>query len=192
MDIKNKIELGHTGILVSPVGFGVHPLGPSRKNLSVEEGAKLMRYAYEQGICFFDTAQFYRTYHYLRAALEQIRRSPLFYGEPVISSKSLEEDYEGMMAAIDEALEETGRECIDIFLMHQVTPGYRKERAGARAALIEARRQGKVKAIGIPPTIRTWCWMPPMTRNMIWSLHFITMQGWESETGQRQEVQKEC
>ncbi|MDO4622674.1 MAG: aldo/keto reductase [Eubacteriales bacterium] len=142
-------QLGKSEIIVSQVGFGVHPLGPSRRNLSPEDGAALMCYAYEKGIRFFDTAQFYHTYHYLRLALEKMRESEAFEELPVISSKSLACTYEEMQEAIEEALEETGLPYIDIFLLHQATPGYEEEREGALRALIEAKEQGKVHAIGI-------------------------------------------
>lgn len=149
MNLGTKVTLGRTGIEVSKAGFGVHPIGPSRMNLSPSEGAEVMCYAYEKGIRFFDTAQFYQTYHYIREAFELIKISPCFTGLPVLSSKSLACDYDEMMAAIDEAIRETGLEVIDIFLMHQVTPSYMDERSGAFEALKDAKLQGKVKAIGI-------------------------------------------
>ena len=149
MELSDRVMLGNTGIAVSRVGFGVHPLGPTRKNLSVEAGAELMCYAYSRGIRFFDTAQFYGTYHYVRAGFERIMASTCFDGLPVLCSKSLEESYEGMRAAIDEALNATGLAVIDIFLLHQVTPSWQAERQGALQALLEAKAEGKVRAIGI-------------------------------------------
>ena len=61
--------LGKTGIEVSIAGFGVLPMGPSQLALPVEEGAAILRYALDRGINFIDTAQYYRTYPYIRAAL---------------------------------------------------------------------------------------------------------------------------
>ena len=65
-----KNFLGNTGIEVSEVGFGVLPIGPSQLALPVETGAAILRYALEQGINFLDTAQYYRTYPYIRHALK--------------------------------------------------------------------------------------------------------------------------
>ncbi len=149
MNIATKVVLGNTGISVSKVGFGVHPLGPSRKNLSIEEGSDLMLYAYEQGIRFYDTAQFYQTYEYIKETIAKIKNSPKFDALPVISSKSLEEDYDGMWDAIEEAMDKTGLPVIDIFLMHQMVPGDFESRKGAWKALLDAKKAGKVKAIGI-------------------------------------------
>ena len=65
-----KRRLGSTGIEVSVAGFGVLPMGPSQLALPLEEGAALLRYALDRGFNFIDTAQYYRTYPYIRKALE--------------------------------------------------------------------------------------------------------------------------
>lgn len=141
--MKKKI-LGNTGIRVSEAGFGVLPMGPSQLALSVEEGAKIIAYALEHGINFLDTAQYYRTYPYISRALEMGN-----FDDVVICSKSLCEDYDGMMDAILEAKEALGRQVIDIFLMHEVRSGQLPLRQGAFDALIDAKRQELVRAIGL-------------------------------------------
>lgn len=142
-----KVLLGSTGLKVSRAGFGVLPMGPSQLALPVDEGAKLIVYAIEHGINFFDTAQYYRTYPYIRQALEQIDQENA--KKLVICSKSLCWDYEGMMEAILEAREELNRDVIDIFLMHEVRSGQLSLRADAWEALKEAKAKGLVTAIGI-------------------------------------------
>jgi len=138
-----KILLGNTGIEVSRAGFGVLPMGPSQLALPVEQGAAVLRYALERGISFIDTAQYYRTYPYIRQALADGG-----FDNVVICSKSLCADYDGMMSAISEAGEEMGRGA-DIFLMHEVRPGQLQEREGAWRALVDAKTQGLVRAIGL-------------------------------------------
>jgi predicted aldo/keto reductase-like oxidoreductase len=54
-----------------------------------------------------------------------------------------------MMEAILEAREAMNREVIDIFLMHEVRSGQLEERAGAWAALKDAKANGLVRAIGL-------------------------------------------
>ena len=139
-----QIVLGNTGISVSVVGFGVLPMGPSQLALPVEEGAALLRYGLERGIRFIDTAQYYRTYPYISRALEGGD-----FGDVVICSKSLCEDYDGMMEAIAEAQAALNRDVIDIFLMHEVRSGQLEERTGAWQALIDAKARGLVRAIGL-------------------------------------------
>lgn len=141
--MKKKF-LGNTGIEVSVAGFGVLPMGPSQLALPVEQGAGVIRYALERGFNFLDTAQYYRTYPYIRKALEGGD-----YDHVVIASKSLRTNYDGMMEAILEAREELGRKVIEIFLMHEVRSGQLTERAGAWEALKEAKAKGLVRAIGL-------------------------------------------
>lgn len=141
MQLRN---LGNTGIKISPVGFGVLTVGNTQLNLPIQEGAKLIRYAMEQGINFLDTAQYYQTYPYIREAL----KGTSF--EPVIVSKCLDPSYHDMKQAIEEARMELNRDVIDIFLLHEVRsdPDF-DSRAGAWEYLQEAKAKGLVKAIGV-------------------------------------------
>lgn len=140
----NKIELGKTGLHVTPIGFGVLTIGDNQLNLPLSEGADIVRYGLERGINFFDTAQCYRTYPYIKEAL----RGSNF--DPVISSKSLHLSAKDMAIAIEEARKELNRDLIDIFLLHEVRndPDF-SNRAGAWEQLQEAKSQGIVKAIGV-------------------------------------------
>ena len=139
-----KVLLGNTGIEVSIAGFGILPMGPSQLALPVEEGAKIIRYAFDHGMNFIDTAQYYRTYPYIKKALDGGD-----YEHVIICSKCLEDDYDSMMEAIEEARTELGRNIIDIFLMHEVRSGQLEERKGAWQALKDAKAQGLVRAIGL-------------------------------------------
>lgn len=142
-----KNILGSTGLSVSKVGFGVLPIGPGQLALPVAEGAAILRYALESGINFLDTAQYYQTYPYIKEALTGLPKE--ITDNIVISSKSLCENYEEMMDAIEEARAALDRDTIDIFLMHEVRSGQLEARAGAWDALIDAKARGLVKAIGI-------------------------------------------
>ena len=177
-----QVLLGNTGLSVSRAGFGVLPMGPAQLALPFEEGARLISYAMDCGINFFDTAQYYRTYPYLRLALQCRDQAPssrpightdLAGGsmpdhwpapagrehiaersapaapEPVICSKSLAADYDGMMAAIEEARRALDRDVIDIFLMHEVRTGQLPQRARAWEALQDARARGWIRACGL-------------------------------------------
>lgn len=139
---KNK--LGKTELFVTSIGFGVLTVGKTQLNLSIEDGAKIIRYGLERGINFLDTAQYYETYPYIREALKDKKF------KPVICSKSLDATYEQMKFAVQEAREEMDLEVIDIFLLHEVRqdPDW-NDRAGAWKYLIEAKESGLVKAIGI-------------------------------------------
>ncbi len=142
------IKLGKTELTVSKVGFGVLPIGPGQLALPIERGADVLCYAIKSGINFIDTAQYYRAYPYIKTALAKLEREGYRTDNLVICSKCLSADYDEMTAAIAEAYEMMGRPA-DIFLMHEVRPGQFEERKAAWQALIDAKANGLVKAIGI-------------------------------------------
>lgn len=139
-----KRILGRTGLEVSPIGFGVLTMGKTQLNLSLDEGASVLRYALEHGINFIDTAQYYDTYHFIKKALSGTNF------DPVICTKCLSPSYSQMSEAIEEARMSTGKDIIDIFLLHEVrNDGDFELRRGAWECLLEAKAKGIVKAVGI-------------------------------------------
>ena len=152
-NISDRIQLGKTGIQVSPVGCGVLPMGPGQLALPVDEGAELICYALSKGINFIDTAQYYRTYPYIRRALEMLEGRSVeacsAFARPVISSKTLASDYDGAYSAILEECAALGVPYIDIFLLHEVRSGQFAMRHGAWRALMAAKAEGLVRAIGV-------------------------------------------
>jgi aryl-alcohol dehydrogenase-like predicted oxidoreductase len=92
-----KRELGRSGIEVTPVGMGVLTVGWSQLDLPLKEGAEVMEYALEKGINFFDTAEYYQTYPYIKEALKHWKGE-----KPVIASKSLNWSAEEMEKAISD------------------------------------------------------------------------------------------
>lgn len=139
-----KNNLGNTGLQVSEVGFGVLTVGRTQLNLSIDDGAAVLRYGLECGINFLDTAEYYETYPYIKKALQGTNF------EPVIASKSLGHSYREMRNAIEEARTSLNRDIIDIFLLHEVRndPDW-DHRAGAWECLQDAKAKGYVKAVGI-------------------------------------------
>lgn len=145
----DKHFLGNTEISVSRAGFGVLALGQNHKALSDEEGAQLLLYGLERGINFFDTAQYYCENSMMRTFIKKAMDKGYRRDDLVICSKSLAEDYDSMMDAIDEAIREMDAGYIDVFLMHEVRSGQLSERAGAWKALVDAKASGRVRAIGL-------------------------------------------
>ncbi|MCH4005691.1 MAG: aldo/keto reductase [Eubacterium sp.] len=143
-----KVQLGNAGIEVTPVGMGTLTMGFSQKNLPVEDGAAVIVHAAEMGINFFDTAQYYDTYRYLRPALDEMERRGI--PSPVICSKTLAPDYEGTVSAVHECLEKLNLSSIDIFLLHEVR-GVTDflSRQDAWKALQDLKKEGLIHAIGI-------------------------------------------
>jgi len=140
-----KYSLGKTGIKVTELCFGALPIGPLQANISVEEGAELIRAALERGINFIDTAEAYKTYPHIKKALEGYNK------EVIIATKSSAETYKKMEQSIKNTLESLERTYLDIFLLHaaRVTPSVFEERAGALQCLKDYKSKGIIRAIGI-------------------------------------------
>ncbi|HWQ76044.1 MAG TPA: aldo/keto reductase [Syntrophomonas sp.] len=136
--------LGKTGLVVSQLCLGVLTIGPLQNNLDLQGGADVLAYALRSGINFFDTAKIYKTYPYIKKAIE------ISGIRPVICSKSYDYTYEGMRQSVEEALDEMGIAHIDIFMLHeQESELTLKGHRPALEYLLEAREKGFVRAIGL-------------------------------------------
>ncbi len=136
--------LGKTGYMVSPIAFGALTIGPVHKNLSLAEGAEVIRYALEAGINLIDTAQCYETYLYIRQALQGWNR------EVYITSKSYAWNRPLMAEAFESARRALDRDKIDIFLLHEQESGLTiKGHYEALEYLLTEKAKGNLGAVGI-------------------------------------------
>jgi len=130
---------------VSELCFGTLPMGPLQYNIPFSAGVELIRAAAAAGITYFDTAQNYGTYGYLREAFKGSQDNF------VISTKSKASTYKQMDNAVRQALRELDRDYIDIFFIHgdKVEKNVFSERSGAWENLIEHKKRGTVRYIGL-------------------------------------------
>lgn len=139
--------LGRTGINVSELCFGALPMGPLQKKMAPDAGAEIILLALAGGVNFIDTAQLYQTYEPIRRALKKADF------RPIIVSKSMALDAEKMEIAVEECLQALEIDYIDIFHLHaaRVPEGENvfKQRAGAWQVLLDYKRKGIIKAVGI-------------------------------------------
>ncbi|HXL03393.1 MAG TPA: aldo/keto reductase [Bacillota bacterium] len=140
-----KTMLGNTGIYVTKLGFGALVMGSMQANMQPEEGAKVLRRAFERGISFVDTAHVYGTYEHIRKAKEG------WDEELVIATKTPASDYEKAEEHINYALCALDLESLDIMLLHAARAGEDvfDERAGAYQCLKDYKKKGLIKAIGV-------------------------------------------
>lgn len=136
--------------MVTPIGLGVLTIGCTQLDLSLQEGAAVVKYAYESGINLFDTAQYYRTYDYILEAFKDLDMSEDNPDRPIIASKSLDSSYEEMEYAIRECMEALNIDKIDVFKLHELRqdPDW-DNRAGAWQCLKDYKAKGLIKAIGV-------------------------------------------
>lgn len=136
--------LGKTGLKVSVVGFGGIPV----QRISAGEAAAIVNRALDLGINFFDSARGYTDSEEKLGAVIKLRRN-----EAVVATKSMARTKEEMAADIRKSLETMGLEYIDLYQMHNVKSQKELDRVlspdGALAALLEAKKEGLVRHIGI-------------------------------------------
>lgn len=144
-NLMKKVKLGDSAIEVSNMCFGSLTMTPFQADLSVEEGAGLIRYAYEKGINFLDTAEIYENYEYVKEALKYIKRE-----DYVIATKCYAYTEELAKASLEEALKELDTDYIDIFLLHEQESIHTiKGHYEAIEYFLKAKEAGKIRAIGI-------------------------------------------
>lgn len=97
---------------MSRLCFGTLTLSPLQRDMSPSDGARLLIYARERGVNFFDTSEFYRNYEPIRLALEE-------YPDTVVCCKSYCYDEKTAEEAFEKALRGIGRDYIDLFLLHE-------------------------------------------------------------------------
>ncbi len=112
------VTLGKSGIKVTRLGMGTGSNGGRvQRDLGQEGFTKLVRYALDQGITFFDTADNYQGMHeMLREALKGVDRDRV-----QIQCKIPWEKYEDPLKEIDRFRMEAGTDYFDSFLIHCVT-----------------------------------------------------------------------
>ena len=151
-----KRNLGKSGLEVSALGMGCMNLsfgtGPAK---DVNTGIRVIRYAVERGVTFFDTAQAYGPYtneKLVGEALEPVR------DQVVIATKfgfklengaitGMDSRPENIRAVAEASLKSLRTDVIDLFYQHRVDPNVPIEDvAGTLKDLIQ---QGKIKHYGL-------------------------------------------
>ncbi len=130
---------------VSRMAIGSLTVSPMQAALPLEEGAAVLAYAFDAGINFVDTAQYYRNYPMIREALRRARDPD----SVVLSTKTYAYSREQAEAAVEEARRETGRDVIDLFMLHE-QESYETLRGHREAldTLFELRERGVIRAVG--------------------------------------------
>ncbi|MEA5038442.1 MAG: aldo/keto reductase [Clostridiaceae bacterium] len=138
--MKTK-RLGRTGLMMTENSFGALPV----QRVSLEEGAKLLRYAYDQGINFFDTARFYTdSEEKIGLGLSDVRHG--LY----LATKSMARDRHNVLEQLNTSLLNMKTDYVDILQLHNI-PALPDpdDPESAHAALLEAKKAGKCRFIGI-------------------------------------------
>jgi predicted aldo/keto reductase-like oxidoreductase len=145
----DKVTLGRTGLKLSLLGMGTGSTGVKHSSNQVKLGEekfrRLVRYAYERGITYFDTADQYGSHLYLRTALQGVPRENLF-----LQTKTHATTKEMAYADVERFRQELGTDYLDTLLMHCMQKGsWPTDRRPVMDALNEFKQKGWVKAVGV-------------------------------------------
>lgn len=135
------VTLGQTGIVTGKNAFGALPI----QRISQEEAVRLVRKAFDGGMTFFDTARQYTD--------SEIKLGVAFAGmreKIYLASKTMAQTAQDFWTDLHTTLENLQTEYLDLYQFHNPPfcpkPG---DGTGLYEAMLEAKRQGKVRHIGI-------------------------------------------
>jgi len=116
----DQVPLGNTGIKLSRLGMGTGSNnGNGQKALGKEGFNGLVRYAYDQGITYFDCAKAYASFDWIGDAIKPLPREKLFIQSKLMGSPI------DVLATIDSHRKTLNTDCIDSLLIHLMTqPGW--------------------------------------------------------------------
>ncbi|RWR80180.1 perakine reductase-like protein [Cinnamomum micranthum f. kanehirae] len=191
-----KVKLGSQGLEVSRLGFGCGGLsGVYNAPLPHEDGASVIKHAFDGGVTFFDTSDIYGANNdnefMVGKALKQLPREKIQVATKFGIVKIEEANMvingtpEYVRKCCEESLMRLGVSYIDLYYQHRVDISVPiEDTMGELKKLVE---EGKIKYIGLseasPDTIRRAHTVHPITAVQIeWSLwtHFNSPTSYDS------------
>ena len=169
MNPLDTVEIGSANVRVTRLGLGSAPLGALSGADGARTAASTVRRGYELGVRFFDTAPLYgrgKSERFYGAALSEFPRDGFALSSKVGrvlnpnggAGGALSDDppydvafdfsRDGVLRSVEESLERTGLERLDIALIHDPDDHWEQAIGEAYPALAELRSQGAVGAIG--------------------------------------------
>ncbi len=141
----DTVVLGKTGIKLSRLGIG---LGSNSGNVQYGLGQdafnKLVRYAFDHGVRYFDCAQSYKTFGWVGEAIKGLPRDEIFLMSKIGGNP------ENPAEVIDKHLKTFGTDHIDCMLVHcAVTATWTQERSRLMEAIDDAKAKGKIRSKGV-------------------------------------------
>ncbi|AQY51024.1 aldo/keto reductase [Listeria weihenstephanensis FSL R9-0317] len=156
--MENRVEIGKTGLRVTPIGFGANTIGAHNlfQNIDEEVSRETIRVALTEGADFFDSAFMYglgRSEELIGEILAETgRRSDVVLATKaahIVNGDQIKLDNSPafLTEAVDIALERLQTDYIDLFYIH--FPDGRTPPDEAVGALQRLKEAGKIRAIGV-------------------------------------------
>jgi len=149
----DKVKLGNTGLTVSRVAMGTGSIGSNHQSnqtrLGMTKFVQMAHHAYDRGIHFFDTADTYGSYPFVREVFKEIPREKV-----ILLGKMWTENDPSQAEPVDKALDrfrsETGSDYFDIMLLHCMMNGkWQEEKKRYIDYFSKAKQKGIIKAVGV-------------------------------------------
>jgi len=151
----DQVALGQTGLKLSRLGFGTGSnSGNVQYTLGQEGFNKLIRYAYDQGITYFDCAQSYKTFDWMAGAIKGLPREKIFLQSKIPGKP------EQVLQTIDRHRKVFDTDYVDSMLIHcMVKDQWTDEWKRVMDAFDEAKDKKWIRAKGVSchslPALRT-------------------------------------
>ena len=170
----DQVTLGRTGIKLSRLGMGT---GSNSGNVQFQLGRQgfddLIRYAYDQGITWFDCSQTYKTFEWMGGALKALPRERVFLQSKIPGQP------EDVLKAIDHHRKVYDTDYIDSLLVHcMVQKGWTDPWKRILEAFDTAKDKGWIRSKGVSchslPALRTATASPWVEVHLV----RVNPQGW--------------
>ncbi len=151
----DRVELGKTGIKVSRLAMGTGMRGTGKSSdqtrLGQEKFTELMRCGFDNGLNFFDMADFYGSHPFVKNALSGIPRDRYVMLSKIWFRRRMGDQSSGGAAeTVNRFLKELGTDRLDICLLHCImNDNWCEELKRTRDELSELKQKGVVRALGI-------------------------------------------
>jgi predicted aldo/keto reductase-like oxidoreductase len=141
----DQVTLGQTGIRLSRLGMGTGSnSGQVQWELGREGFTSLVKYAYDQGITYFDCAQTYRTFEWLGGAVKGLPREKLFIQSKIPGRP------EKVLEAIDRHRKVFDTDYVDSMLIHcMIQDGWTDRWKRIMDGFDEAKEKGWIRSRGV-------------------------------------------
>ena len=145
----DTLMLGPDRVALSRVAMGTGTKGYAKssnqtRQLGIGGLAGLLRFGFDQGLTFWDSADGYGSHPHLKEALKGVPREKV-----AILTKTRARTAAEMRADLDRFRREIGTDYLDIVLLHALTEGnWPEQRKGAMEVLEEAREKKIVRTHG--------------------------------------------
>src|SRR5262249_45450777 len=141
----DQVTLGKTGVKTSRLGMGTGSnSGQVQRELGREGFNSLVKYAYDQGITYFDCSQTYQTFEWLGEAIKGLPREKLF-----IQSK-IPGQPEKVLEVIDHHRKVFDTDYVDTMLIHcMIKDGWTEQWKRIMDGFNEAKDKGWIRSKGV-------------------------------------------